>query len=249
MSDDQRTPNWYLDHFRDLADSFANAVDTGPLDASVQACPGWDLSQLTRHLGQVHRWAAFCAREARAPSQDEAATLGAFEPDRAAAWYRESAAIITDALTDIDPAAPTWHPFPADQLLGFWPRRMAHEVAVHLRDADAAIGRDTTFEPHLASDGIDEYFDVIIPRKIANGAELPSGSFHVHCTDVDGEWLVWTEDGEYRMVREHKKGDAALRGPAAQILMRLWNRAAPDDQLSPVGDEDVLIAWTSLGGN
>lgn len=249
VSDDTRTPDWYLGHFRAAAEAFASAVETGPLDATVDACPGWDLAALAQHVGQVHRWAAFCAREGRAPSKEEASGLGAFEPDRAAGWYRDSAAIVADALDGIDPTAPTWHPFPVDQVAGFWPRRMAHEVLIHLRDADAAIGRDTAVDPMLASDGIDEYFEAIIPRKVANGAELPSGSFHVHCTDVDGEWLVWTDDGEYRMIREHQKGDAALRGPATQILMRLWDREFAADELSPVGDESVLNAWTTLGGN
>ena len=249
MSDVTRTPDWYLEHFRRDAERLASAIETGPLDASIAACPGWDLSQLARHVGQVHRWAAFCVREGRAPSRDEAGGLGAFEPDRAADWYRDSAAIVGEALDGIDPAAPTWHPFPVAQVAGFWPRRMAHEVVVHLRDADIAIGRDTVLDAELAGDGIDEYFEVTVPRMLEQGTELPSGSFHVHCTDVEGEWLVWTEDGEYRMIRAHQKGDAALRGPAGQIYLRLWNRQGPDDELSPVGDESVLTAWTTLGGN
>lgn len=249
VSDNTHSIDWYLGHFRTNAEAFASAVEAGPTDANVAACPGWDVAALAKHVGQVHRWAAFCAREGRVPSKEEAGGLGAFEPDRAADWYRDSAAIVAEALDGIDPAAPTWHPFPVDQVAGFWPRRMAHEVLIHLRDADAAIGRATEIDAELASDGIDEYFEAIIPRKLASGAELPSGSFHVHCTDVPGEWLVWTEDGEYRMIREHQKGDAALRGPAAQILMRLWDREAPADELSPVGDETVLRAWTTLGGN
>ncbi len=246
---DMRDLDWYLGHFRMHADALADAIEAGPPDVPIAACPGWDLSQLAKHVGQVHRWAAFCVREGRAPSREEAGALGAFEPDGAADWYRESASIVADALDGIDVTAPTWHPFPTDQVAGFWPRRMAHEVVVHRRDADLAIGRATDVDAELASDGIDEYFEVTIPRKVADGAELPTGSFHVHCTDVDGEWLVWAEDGEYRMIREHQKGDAALRGPAAQIFMRLWNRDAPDDELSPVGDEAVLLSWTSLGGN
>ena len=246
---DMRDTDWYLGHFRATADALADAIEAGPPEAPIAACPGWDLTQLAQHVGQVHRWAAFCVREGRAPSSDEAATLGAFEADRVADWYRESASIVADTLDGIDPAAPTWHPFPVEQVAGFWPRRMAHEVTVHRRDADAAIGRETAIDPELASDGIDEYFEAIVPRKLASGVDLPGGSFHVHCTDVDGEWLVWSEEGAYRMIREHQKGDAALRGPAAQILMRLWNREAPADELSPVGDESVLNAWTALGGN
>ncbi|MCB0966113.1 MAG: hypothetical protein KDB37_04705, partial [Ilumatobacter sp.] len=78
---------------------------------------------------------------------------------------------------------------------------------------------------------------------------LPAGSLHVHCTDVDGEWLVWNEGGEYRMKRAHEKGDAALRGPAEAILLRLWGRTSDrSDELSPVGDEHVLAEWLAFAG-
>ena len=58
-----------------------------------------------------------------------------------------------------------------------------------------------------------------------------------------------TPDPEYTVVRAHQKGDAALRGPAEAILLRLWGRESPRaDQLSPVGDESVLDAWLGLTG-
>ena len=49
------------------------------------------------------------------------------------------------------------------------------------------------------------------------------------------------------MKRAHEKGDAALRGPAGAILLRLWGRA-DSDELSPVGDPDALEAWLALSG-
>jgi hypothetical protein len=89
-----------------------------------------------------------------------------------------------------------------------------------------------------------------VPRLIArDGVAVPASSFHIHCTDVDGEWLQWNEDGEYRWKRAHEKGDAALRGPAEVILLELWGRDhGRSEELSPVGDESALTAWTSLAG-
>ncbi len=118
-------------------------------------------------------------------------------------------------------------------------------------DAEQAAGSSAVIDATLASDGIDEYFEIVAPRLIAGGrAELPAGSLHVHCTDVPGEWLLASDDeGEYQMIRAHQKGDAALRGPAAPILLKLWGRISDDaDQLSPVGDESVLDAWMAIGG-
>ncbi len=243
------TPDWYLDRLTADATLFAAVLEQGPLDAPVQACPGWDVARLAEHLGQIHRWARFCIEHGRSPTSDEAAALESFDITRAADWFRQGATALADALRASDPASPTWHPFPVEQTLGFWFRRQAHETAVHRWDAEQAIGNAPTIEAELASDGIDEYFEAAVPRLLVRGRTLPTGSFHVHCTDVDGEWLVWNEGGEYRCVRAHQKGDAALRGPAEAILLRLWGRRSERaDELGPVGDDAVLDAWLSLGG-
>ncbi len=120
---------------------------------------------------------------------------------------------------------------------------------MHRWDAERAVGLDATIDPSLAADGIDEYFELAIPSLVVRGIAVPSGSLHVHCTDVDGEWLVTSDDGEYRMIRAHEKGDAALRGPAEPILLRLWGRDSNRaDELSPVGDESVLADWLAIAG-
>ena len=247
----QLTSESYIEHLLADADRIADVLDHVPLDTAVPACPGWDISRLAEHIGQIHRWANFCASQSRRPSDDEAKALESYDATTAADWFRAGAATLADTLRALDQGAPTWHPFPAEQVAGFWARRIAHETAVHRWDAERAAGRPAVFDAALASDGIDEYFEIVAPRLIAGGrAELPAGSLHVHCTDVPGEWLLASDDeGEYQMIRAHQKGDAALRGPAAPILLKLWGRTSDDaDQLSPVGDESVLDAWLAIGG-
>ena len=121
---------------------------------------------------------------------------------------------------------------------------------MHRWDAERAVGIDASIDADLASDGIDEYFEIAVPRLIVRqGIELPVGSLHVHCTDVEGEWLVSSSDGGYRLVRAHEKGDAALRGPAEPMLLRLWGRDTERaDELSPVGDGWVLAEWLTIAG-
>lgn len=244
-------PGWYLDRFIAEADGFAAAIDGADLDAPVQACPGWDVAALIEHLGQVHGWAEFCAREARRPTRDEAAAMDPFDRTNPVGWYRSQADRLQDTLRSLDPFAPTWHPFPPEQVNAFWPRRQAQETMVHRWDAEHALGIVPRLDPVLASDGIDEYFQAIVPRLLGQADDPPSGSLHVHCTDVEGEWLVWTDDNDdYHMIRAHQKGDAALRGPAGVILLELWARDHGSvGALNPVGDEAVLTAWTLLGGN
>ena len=242
------TPDWFIEQFVAEADRFASTLAAADLSAPIASCPGWDVSRLAEHLGQVYRWANFCAANARPPSAEEAAALESYDPERAADWYRECADEITATMRSLDPASPTWHPFPVDRVAAVWPRRQAHETTMHRWDLQAALGAPDPIDPRLASDGIDEYFDLAVRRILKrDGVGLPTGSLHVHCTDVDGEWLVWNDGGEYHLKRAHEKGDAALRGPAAAILLRLWGRAT-SDELSPVGDESVLADWLGIAG-
>lgn len=241
--------DWYLAHVANDAERFAALLESASTDLPVAACPGWDVLRLAQHLGQVQRWAAFCVINGRAPTDDDP-PMESFDPDHAAEWLRSGAAALIATLSAADPDGPTWHPFPVERVGAVWPRRLAHETAMHRWDAEHAAGLAPVFDADLASDGIDEYFELAVPRLIArNAIAVPDGSLHVHCTDVDGEWLVWSEAGEYRMVRAHQKGDAALRGPAAAVLLRLWGRdSGRDDELSPIGDEAVLASWLSMSG-
>jgi uncharacterized protein (TIGR03083 family) len=244
------TPDRYVEHLLADAERLAALLETEPLDTPIVACPGWDLGRLAEHVGQIHRWADFCASHARPPSDDEARALESFDASIAADWIRTGVADLATTLRRVDPAAPTWHPFPGPQVAAFWPRRQAHETAVHRWDAEQACGNQTSIEPVLASDGIDEYIEIVLPRLVAGGrAALPTGSLHVHCTDVPGEWLLWVDNDGLQMNRAHEKGDAALRGPAEAILLRVWGRRSDHaDALSPIGDQAVLDAWLEIGG-
>ena len=118
---------------------------------------------------------------------------------------------------------------------------------MHRWDAEHAIGATTPIDPELASDGIDEYLDLMLRRSVTReSVTLPVGSLHLHCTDTNGEWLISLDDG-FELVRAHAKAAAALRGPAEALLLRLWNRDTDRaDELSPVGDESVLDAWLAI---
>ena len=58
----------YLAHLDRDAGRFAAAIADGPLDAPVAACPGWDLRELTLHMGHVHRWATAAVEHGVRPS-------------------------------------------------------------------------------------------------------------------------------------------------------------------------------------
>jgi uncharacterized protein (TIGR03083 family) len=239
---------WYVERLLEDADNFAIVLDSGGGQAEVGGCPGWNVKRLASHLGDVHRWAAYCAANSKPPeSRDEFRMPAEAEPG---VWLRAGASALAEVLLKVDPDAPTWHPFPVERVARVWPRRQAQETSMHRWDAQSAMGTAAAIDPALASDGIDEYFTIFAAR-VMKRQEITSlpGSLHVHCTDIAGEWLAWTDDHGFHLERAHQKADAALRGPAEALLLRLWGRTSPRaDELQPIGDESVLNAWLAIGG-
>jgi uncharacterized protein (TIGR03083 family) len=237
----------HLDHLRADVERIAHVVERGDLLAPIAACPGWDVRELVLHLGKVHRWAEEAARTVGRPMSTSVPP----DADRdLAAWIRDGGEQLVTTLQQIPADAPTWHPFPVAMVAGVWARRQAHETSIHRWDVEKATGAAAPIDAELASDGIDEYFELGLPRLVVRETiTIPDSSMHVHCTDVAGEWLVWNDGGELRIRREHAKGDAALRGPAEAIQLRLWNRMSDRvDELDIVGDVAVAEQWLSLGG-
>jgi uncharacterized protein (TIGR03083 family) len=213
----------------------AEAARTGGLDTPVPSCPEWRVRDVITHLGSIHRRTADLvatgATEGRRPGppsdvpQDEA-LLG---------WLTDGAPALVDTGRAKGPDAPAWNWTGADQRAAFWFRRMAHETAVHAWDVGSACGTATAIEPALASDGIDELLTVIVPATQPRGM---TGTLHVHCSDVEGEWTV--DLATLDVARAHRKGDVALRGPAADVLLHLLDR---DNGGEVFGDAGVLEGW------
>ncbi len=217
------------------------ALEAG-LDAPVPSCPGWTVERLVDHTGKVLRMVGKVVEtggpvDGRTLPKPPAGSL-------VVQWFEEMTASTVAALGAKDPADELWNWAGQPPVVAFWHRRMAHELAVHGADAVLAAGRTPEIEPALAADGIDELLTVLVPAKTAAGVSDLSGvgSLHVHCTDTAGEWLVVPSGSGVEVTRAHAKGDAALRGPAADLLLRLFNRGTGGEV---VGDPDVLTSFTS----
>lgn len=145
-------------------DRLASIAEAAAPDAPVGSCPGWQLRDLIRHVGSVHRWATGFVAEQRTD------WVGLAEPDmlRAgpaadrllAAWFREGHQRLVATLRNADPQVSCWTFLAAPSPLAFWARRQAHETAIHRADAELAAGAGPAdvapFPPGLAIDGIDE---------------------------------------------------------------------------------------------
>jgi uncharacterized protein (TIGR03083 family) len=236
----------YLQALARDGEAFASVAGDADLGAPVPSCPGWTLADLVYHLGEVHHfWRTIVA--------DRRDTWEGYEqPDRPAdadlvAWYRSGLADTVAVLGAVDPAQSNWT-WSTDKSAAFVIRRMAQETAIHRWDAEQAAGLDTGVEPHLASDGIDEFL-MWFADEPKEGAPAPGGSVHLHCGDVPGEWTVrLNAEGTYDIERAHAKGDCALRGSASDLLLALWRRR-PASSIDVVGDADVaarFLAYPAL---
>ena len=219
----------------------AQAARDAGLDTPVPTCPGWTVQRLLDHTGKVLR---VVRKVVETNGPVDGRTLPKPPPGALVVqWFEEMAASTAAALEAKDPDDEVWNWAGQPPVAAFWYRRMAHELAVHGSDAVIAGGGTPEIEAPLAADGIDELLTVLLPAKVATGGtDLTGvGTLHVHCTDAEGEWLVTPTAEGVDVTRAHAKGDAALRGPAADLLLRLSNRGTGGEV---VGDPAVVEAFT-----
>jgi len=213
----------------------------GNLGAPVPSCPEWNMSDLLGHLGEVHRfWNEMAGRALTNPrdSEDHNPPEGVDLIE----WFGEGPGLLVSTLADADLEQPMWSWSPVKKV-GFVPRRMAQETAVHRWDAQNAVGDPSDIDADLAADGIDELMYVWLPAQAAL-EEPPKTSVHIHTTDADGEWLA-VLDNEPSVTREHAKGDVALRGPASDVLLYLWHRLDASS-VEILGNAAVLEQFRSI---
>lgn len=219
------------------------AAATKDLDAPVPSCPGWDNRRLLSHVsrllastvGHLPRGVVDPPALVERPPADGAAL---------AEHFRAGVAGTLAAFRDLDPAAPAWNHTLEPQVVGFWPRRLAHEFQIHGWDAAGAVGETHPFDPALAADGVDEELRVLLPAARGVGLSAPGdGTVHIHLTDTPGEWMITLDGAAVGVTEGHQKGDAGLRGPAGQVLLALWGRVAFDGpELTAFGDQSLLPA-------
>ena len=238
----------YLDSVRGNARQFVDAVKAAGVDAPVPTCPDWTVADLARHQGRVFRWISEMIETKAQEMVDRGAIDERAKSEDPLNWLERGADEALAVLGSADPETAVWNwfdngPGPAR----FWFRRLAHEVAVHRVDAEAAAGKldQSTIGPaELAADGIDEFLS-FLPLRARGGRPSPlSGTYHFHTTDTEGEWVVdFGENGtEVAVRREHAKSDVAVRGAASDLELFLYNRRGRDG-LEIFGDEAAVAAW------
>ena len=232
-------PDTYIDGIARYAAALW-AAGRRAIDADVPSCPGWQVADVVRHVGGVHRWAAGNVRTGQ--RTEFAAPPEGTQGEALVAWGEAGTAELVATLKAADPDADVWT-FGLPHSVRFWLRRQAHETSVHAWDAAAATGLPLTLDPEMAADGVDEFLTVMLPRWLTRqeSATWAGETIHVHRTDGEGEWnITLGPAGAVEVERAHGKGDAAVRGPAVELLLWSYNRR-PATGLELFGDKRLVL--------
>ncbi|MFC8917934.1 maleylpyruvate isomerase family mycothiol-dependent enzyme [Streptomyces sp. NPDC057116] len=225
----------------------ADAAERAGTGAPVPTCPGWQVRDLLRHTGMVHRWATAFVTEGHTsyhPAEAEPDLDGA----ELVAWFREGHGRLVTALTEAPDSLECWAFLPAPSPRAFWARRQAHETAVHRMDALAALGAAARMpepdpEPAFAADGIDELLCGMHAREKSRVRTAEPAVLRVRATDTGDVWTLHLSDGAPRAVRTADgPADCELSGPAARLYLTLWNRL-PVEAVTLTGDERPARLW------
>jgi uncharacterized protein (TIGR03083 family) len=219
--------------FRDcLAADFARLRAVAPIDvtAAVPSCPGWTVTDLTRHVGEVYLHKTLAMREGAEPDPWPPPQLAHEDP--LALLDRAYAGLIAEfaARQPEDPAGSWYTP---DQTVGFWIRRMAHETVIHRIDAELGTGQAVAPVPtDLAIDGIDELLKVFVAYSVANWGKyftdiLAGSAGRTYTVRTDGAaWRARTGPGVFAVEDGAGDGgtDVTVSGPPTAVLRWVWNR-------------------------
>jgi uncharacterized protein (TIGR03083 family) len=250
----QLSPGHYFTAIEQGTDVLAGIVVGHDPGLPIPTCPEWGLRQLATHVGRVHRWAAeITGTRSAEPIPFRQVPDGRYPDERAeqAPWLRAGAQRVIDAVR----AAGEDTVWAGDGIgpASYWARRMAHETLVHRVDAQLAAGAEPEIDPALAADAIDEFLAMMSGRRYQDADPAvrplpPDAVMHLHATDdgLDGagEWLVRQGSDRIRVDRAHAKGDVAVSGPAASLLLMLVRRRPPSGQdLTVYGKPGLLSGW------
>ena len=235
----------HLAALREQGELLAAAAERVDHAATVPGAPAWQVADLIRHVGLVHRWAAGAVREGR---QDATAYGSDDGSDVAGAalveWFRAGHAALVETLAAADPAVQCFTFLPAPSPVAFWARRQTPETGIHRADGASAGGPVTPFAVALALDGLDEIIAGFGGRRSSEWT-APQRTLGLLPTDAPADgWLVHVGAAGSTPVRSPEAAAGAecvVRGTASDLYLLLWNRAAVAEI---GGDPEVLAAWS-----
>ena len=231
------------DYRRWLLDDAAllRAAAASSPQATVATCPGWTARDVVDHVGEVYAHKVAVLRLGRAPVEGE--WPWAPEDDSVFAWYDERLAELVRELDSRDGDDLSWTFIAADQTVGFWWRRMAHETAIHRVDAELAVGRAPCAHDELqAVDGVAELLGFAGDPSVLDQPTSSIGANGTVMVDAGGSRLLVTMSDAGQSLAPAGSStiaDAYIEAAAPDLYRWLWNRP-PEGPITQDGNSAVL---------
>lgn len=198
-------------------------------DSPVRSCPDWTGQDLLAHLCSFAAWLPGVFSGANGPEQSP-------EPADPAEWDALLARLLA-LFRETDPETPVPSFSAAPSTAMTWIRRAAHECSVHRWDAGTLAGEPRAIAPELATDGIEEFFDVFVSTAIQRGI-VPNTEATILLEQRDLGTTIRKDLGRPGPV-------TLLRGTSSRLLLALWHRIEPME-LFVEGDRALLEAWPRI---
>lgn len=244
----------------DAAEMAAQLEAAAP-DQPVPACPGWNASDLSRHIAVG--FAAWYPYNISTPARDWTpeglmAAFGRVTDDHETNVdiFRAGAAEFTTFCSELDLDEPTWS-FGGIEPAGWWVRRAAVELTVHLTDAAGIHGGRSSTTPEQHAEAIDEMTTEMFPRLAAvkatmnaltggtsNVPEPPERPAAIVADDTDRAWtFTRAADGTAHTERGIADGVETIgRGTSSDVLA--WIHGRPMTAALVIdGDPALLDDW------
>ncbi|MFJ9944676.1 maleylpyruvate isomerase family mycothiol-dependent enzyme [Streptomyces erythrochromogenes] len=241
----------YLKTLAREGELLAEVAERAGTDAFVPSCPGWHVTDLLRHTGAVHRWAAGYVgeRQLEPTGFPEAPELVGGE---LLAWFREGHADLVRTLTEAPADVQCWTFLPTapPSPLAFWARRQAHETTVHRMDAEGALGAVfSPLAPEFAEDGVDELLTGFHARPRSRVRTPEPRTMRIRAADTGAVWTVHLSPAPALTVLGDTGDpvDCEVTGEAAWLYAALWNRL-PLAGPSVTGDLSLAALWAETAG-
>ncbi|WLS47451.1 maleylpyruvate isomerase family mycothiol-dependent enzyme [Micromonospora profundi] len=247
MSRLQGSKDFWIGALRTEGPAFAAAVAEAPPETPVLSCPGWTVGDLTLHLAGIYHWVGSFVGTGETSAPPPRPQPPEIPPGMSPLqlWQQGYDQLIT-RFDGLDPEAPAWNWAPQPKRAGFWPRRMAHETAVHRWDAQLAIASGEPIEAKLAADGVSEVLDTWLPA----GRRRTPGGWHgvvqLTSTDAEQQWYLRLRGEGVALLdtatifdHDDHHARAQVSGTASDLLLALWGRVS-FETLDVAGDRALL---------
>jgi uncharacterized protein (TIGR03083 family) len=227
--------------------SLAHAASEAGLNAMVPTCPGWQVRDLLRHTGKVHRWAAAFVTEGYTSHHPGRPVPDGLEDTALLSWFDDGHTVLVEALRAAPGDLECWTFLPAPSARVFWARRQAHETTLHRTDAESARGAQPDgIGTELAVDGIEELLTGFHRRSGSKVRTDTPGVLRIRAVDTDDVWTLRLS--ETPLVTERgAAGDAdcEVSGPVTDLYLALWNRLPFP---AVIGDTALADLWRERSG-